>query len=119
MKNVLRWKNAVKVAVLLGVVIFVCLITVFTGIDTTSKVYKPDVVKDDDAIHQHLQPTAAKIDYSVLPLRSRHDENYAGDRPNRANKWRRESSEPQKLIIDTGNGSRIDHEKREKVKEVN
>lgn len=119
----MKWKNATKVAVLLGVLVFICVVTVFSGIDTASEVYKQDVVEDDDAIHEHLQP--ASIDYSVLPLPSRHDENYTGKyRPHRENKRRRDisqnkSMESQKLLIDNGNCSRIDHEKRETVKEVN
>lgn len=117
MTNVLKWKNVAQVAVLFGIFVFICGVTVFAGIDTASEVYKPDVVEDDTAIYQHLQP-AMSIDY-------RDDENLAGnDRPHRANKWRRDSSrgismDHLKLIIDNGNDNQIDHEKREKVKEVN
>lgn len=124
MTNVFRKKGA-KVAVLLVGFVLFFVVTVFTGIDTANELYKPDVVEKHAAIHPHLQPAAALIDYSVLPSPSIYDENYAGnDRPHRSNKWRRDSSqirsmELDKLMIDNGNGSQIDHEKREQVKEVN
>lgn len=114
MTKLLTWKYAAKVSVLLGVVVLIC---VFTGINTVSEVFKQETVEDDASNIQHLQP-------ATTTLGSKPGDKYSGnDRPYRANKWRRESThkrsmEPQELMIDNRNRSQIDHEKREKVKEV-
>lgn len=112
MTNVLRRKNVAKVAVLLGGIMFICVVVLFSGIDnatSVNEVYKQDVVEDDDVDGVPFKPV------------SRHGENYL---QHYENKRRRDISQgksmvPQKLIIGNGNGSRIDHEKREAVKEVN